>query len=139
MVVVAVEAARVVLVEAARVAVVAAARVVAVEAARVALVVVEAARVVVVEAARVAVVPVEAARVAVVAVEVTRGVFDNTYEVCARVVGALLASFTVAETSVLLAATSACVQSNWYAAPPFLTCDGFEHSLLIRPQSFETL
>ena len=112
-----------------------AARVVAVEAARVALVVVEAARVVVVEAARVAVVPVEAARVAVVAVEVTRGVFDNTYEVCARVVGSLLASLTVVETLVLLP----CVQSNWYAAPPFLTCDGFEHSLLMRPQSFETL
>ena len=103
----------------------------AVEAARV--VVIEVARVVVVEAARVAVV--EAARVVVVAVEVTRWVFDDTYEVCASVVGALLASLTVVETLVLLPY----VQSNLYAAPPFLTCDGFEHSLLMRPQSFDTL
>ena len=146
--VLAVEAARVAVVAAARVVAVEAARVVAVEAARVALVAVEAcvalvaveaARVVVVEAARVAMVAVEAARVTLVAVAAARGVVDDTYEVCARVVGALLASFTVAETSVLLAATSACVQSNWYAAPPFLTCDGFEHSLLMRPQSFDTL
>ena len=83
------------------------------------------------------VVAVEAARVVVV--EAARRVFDDMYEVCARVVGALLASFKVAETSVLLVATSAYVQSNWYAAPPLLTCDGFEHSLLMRPQSFDTL